>query len=161
MHGSLFDVICTDEKCDYTTSNHSAEPVVPGLATTQLHTFDDNISGNRPIPPCLRCHSGLLRPGVVWFGEKLSPGSLEYAEAWLERVPRVDLMLVVGTQARVFPAAEFIHRAARKGARIVYFSDVPLREEVEEEMDEMDFFVQGNVAQTLPELVRAAFGAVL
>ena len=47
---------------------------------------------------------GLLRPGVVWFGEPLPENTLQEIDAWIDQA-KVDLMLVIGTTARVYPAA--------------------------------------------------------
>lgn len=37
---------------------------------------------------------------------------------WIDKEKRLDLMLVIGTRAEVFPAARFVARAREKGARI-------------------------------------------
>ncbi|HSH69538.1 MAG TPA: NAD-dependent deacylase [Deferrisomatales bacterium] len=55
-----------------------------------------------PIPPrCAGC-GGLLRPGVVWFGEPLPAAALERA---VTAAAVADLVLVVGTSAVVYPVA--------------------------------------------------------
>ena len=62
-------------------------------------------------PRCPHC-GGLLRPGVVWFGEVIDPGVLERSLAALD----CDVCLVVGTSAVVYPAAGFSDEARRRGA---------------------------------------------
>lgn len=52
-------------------------------------------------PPCLRC-GGLLRPGVVWFGESLPESTFAAAE---RAAKAADLVLVIGTSGLVYPAA--------------------------------------------------------
>ncbi len=59
------------------------------------------------IPPCCVC-GGLLRPGVVWFGESLPRAIWEQAE---QAARLADILLVVGTSAVVYPAAGLIHCA--------------------------------------------------
>jgi NAD-dependent deacetylase sirtuin 5 len=153
LHGSLFDVECTSEDCPYLTTNYSTEPSVPGIDKNPPD------SANQPatsleIPPCPSCGQGTLRPGVVWFGEKLPPGSLECIDAWFNSVSQIDIVMVIGTEALVQPAASYIYRAAtEKGARVMHFNQRPLRPDQEDDMDEIDLYVQGNVAESLPALL--------
>jgi NAD-dependent deacetylase len=61
------------------------------------------------MPPRCAC-GGLLRPGVVWFGQGLPQ------DVWLDAEAAVrssDLVLVVGTAAVVYPAAGLIGLAKR------------------------------------------------
>ena len=87
------------------------------------------------IPP--RCEScgGLLRPGVVWFGESLPMEALQRA---YELSEEAEVFIVVGTSAQVYPAAELPLVAKRSGARLIEvnpeetpltpYTDVSLRE---------------------------------
>ncbi|UCH77543.1 MAG: NAD-dependent deacylase [Candidatus Coatesbacteria bacterium] len=68
------------------------------------------------LPPrCDEC-GGLLRPGVVWFGEALPEAPLARALAAAERC---ELMLVVGTSAVVYPVAYLPQLARRAGAHVI------------------------------------------
>ncbi len=53
---------------------------------------------------------GTMRPDVVWFGE------MPYQ---MERIYRAlggcDLFISIGTSGTVYPAASFVHEAARVG----------------------------------------------
>ncbi len=69
----------------------------------------------REPPPCPRCGAP-LRPDVVWFGELLPEAVLADAQA---AAAACDAMLVVGTSALVYPAAELPALARRAGARLV------------------------------------------
>ncbi len=71
--------------------------------------------GSGEPPPCPRCGAP-LRPDVVWFGEALPGRALEEA---FEAAGRCDLMLVVGTSGRVYPAAGLVPRALEAGATVV------------------------------------------
>lgn len=73
--------------------------------------------GQRRIPPA-RCQGcgGLVRPGVVWFGESLPQQAWRQAQ---ELASECDLMLVVGTSALVQPAAMLPDLAAQAGAKLV------------------------------------------
>lgn len=65
----------------------------------------------------LRCSCGdLFRPDVVWFGEVLPAETLRRAA---EAAERADLLVSVGTSARVFPAAGLIELAHRAGSAVV------------------------------------------
>ena len=52
-------------------------------------------------PECPEC-GGLIRPGVVWFGEALPAEEWATAE---QRMKTADAVLIVGTSGVVFPAA--------------------------------------------------------
>lgn len=62
-------------------------------------------------------------------------------------------MLVIGTSARVFPAAEYIHRAREMGAFIAHFN----LERDDDHMQAGDWFVPDSVARSLPGIVLEAF----
>lgn len=110
------------------------------------------------LPHCPRCKNGLLRPGVVWFGESLPEDTLWEAHKWIEADEKIDLCLVVGTTATVYPAAEYVHIAREKGARIVV-----VNMDVEElgaagSLVEGDFLFEGDSARILPEILRPVVG---
>ncbi len=68
------------------------------------------------VPPlCERCR-GPLRPDVVWYGEFLPAAAVESAQ---QAARQCDLMIVVGTSALVYPAAELPYIAQRNGADVV------------------------------------------
>ncbi len=93
LHGSIWRVICTS--CGYTRRLERPVDVVP--------------------PKCPKC-GGLLRPGVVWFGEPLPVSVFAEAEA---EAARSDTMLVIGTSGVVMPAGEIPLIAKRRGAVLV------------------------------------------
>ncbi len=67
------------------------------------------------LPPRCQC-GGLARPAVVWFGEPLTSGIFEEAS---HAVESADVLLVVGTSAVVYPAANLIPLARRAGAKVI------------------------------------------
>ncbi len=87
------------------------------------------------IPPKCDSCGGLLRPGVVWFGESLPMDALQKA---YELSKEAEVFIVVGTSAQVYPAAELPLVAKRNGARLVEvnpeetpltpYADISLRE---------------------------------
>lgn len=73
------------------------------------------------LPPACPC-GDLLRPSVVWFGEALPLVAFERAN---EAAGRCDLLVAVGTSARVWPAAGLIQVAAASGALVVEVNREP------------------------------------
>ena len=93
------------------------------------------------LPP--RCHcSGILRPGVVWFGEGLPAGAIERAE---RAVRAADVLIVVGTSAQVYPAAGLISIAN---------SVIEINPEATDFSDRVTFSLRGTSAEILPLLIR-------
>ncbi|NBW82914.1 NAD-dependent deacylase [bacterium] len=64
-----------------------------------------------PLSPCC---STLLRPDIVWFGER--PFGVEKA---IEHLTNCDLFVSIGTSGNVYPAAGFVSVARKAGAHTV------------------------------------------
>jgi NAD-dependent deacetylase len=96
------------------------------------------------IPPKCKC-GGLLRPGVVWFGEPLPPQVWQDAEA---AARMAEVFLLVGTSAVVYPAAGLAQIAKASGARLV---DINIAETVLS--GGIDQFLQGPSGELLPQLI--------
>ena len=71
-----------------------------------------------PPPICSHCQ-GMIRPGVVWFGEALPQVALEAAFAAAENC---DVLLSVGTSGVVQPAAQIPALALRSGAWVAHIN---------------------------------------
>lgn len=71
-----------------------------------------------PPPLCSACQ-GMIRPGVVWFGEALPQVEMEAAFAAAEHC---DVLLSVGTSGVVQPAAQIPYLALRSGAWVVHIN---------------------------------------
>jgi NAD-dependent SIR2 family protein deacetylase len=102
----------------------------------------------KDLPHCPSCKTHLLRPGVVWFGEPLDHEMLAGADEWINSGP-VDLMLVVGTAAVVWPAAGYVEEARRNGAVVAVINPDP---DAGGGLGPEDFFFQGDAAEVLPRL---------
>ena len=96
------------------------------------------------LPECTGC-GGLLRPGVVWFGEGIDPQVMRMSD---EAAADCDLFLVVGTAGAVYPAAGLVGTARNCGARVVEFNIEPGGVS-----HLADLFVPGSAADTLVRLV--------
>lgn len=99
------------------------------------------------LPPrCASC-GGMLRPGVVWFGEPLSGATWEQAE---NAVRECELLIVAGTSAVVYPAASLAPLAQSAGARIIEINteDTPLS-------GAADLCLRGPSGEVLPQIIES------
>ncbi len=131
LHGNIFRVRCTS--CGYNENLKESGrlwELVEGKGT----------------PMCPRCGS-LLRPDVVWFGERLPDRALEEA---FEMASEADSVLVIGTSGLVYPAAYIPHIVKEHGGAVI---------EVNVEKSSItplaDVFVRGKAGEILPALVDA------
>ena len=104
LHGSLFEFRCAD--CGYRYEGPLPDMPEPALEAD---------------PPSCRC-GGLIRPGIVWFGEPLPDGPWNAAVA---AVRAADLMVVVGTSSIVYPAAGLAELALSQGTVVVEVNPEP------------------------------------
>ncbi len=98
-----------------------------------------------PIPPrCDKC-GGLLRPGVVWFGEGIDPDIMTGSTV---AVSESRVLLVIGTAGMVHPAAGLADLARANGVPVCEFN-------VEASLltPHVDIFIPGDAAETLPRIV--------
>ncbi len=78
--------------------------------------------GEETEPPrCERCGSP-IRPGVVWFGEALPWEQLEAARSELESC---DALVVIGTSAVVYPAADLAWAGVTRGIPLIEINPQP------------------------------------
>ena len=95
------------------------------------------------IPPLCDC-GGLLRPGVVWFGEGLPVDVWDNAH---RAVCASDILLVAGTSAVVYPAASLAPLAKRAGAIVIEINpdETPISAAV-------TYSLRGRAGDILPQL---------
>ena len=97
LHGSLFRDRCT--MCAYHRVNRGA-------------VDHDSVA---TLPRCEGC-GALLRPDVVWFGERLTPGVFEEAHEW---AARADVCIIIGTSGIVHPAASLGAATVDNGGAVI------------------------------------------
>lgn len=94
FHGSIWEVLCWNN-----------------CRSSPGRWWDDTIPFPEIPPKCPHC-GGLIRPGVVWFGEGIDPGVMRRSLEALD----CDVFLTIGTSSLVYPAASLVHEAKRRGA---------------------------------------------
>jgi NAD-dependent deacetylase len=121
LHGDIWEVRCMDcesSRIDYTVPMSS-------------------------YPPHCAC-GGILRVGVVWFGEMLPPGVYESA---VDLTRACDLFFSIGTSAVVYPAAYLPRVAKENGAYVVEINVEPSAS-----VGYADEFLQGKSGEVLPKI---------
>ena len=97
FHGSIWEVQCWN-KC----------------GSSPARWWDETIPFPEIPPKCPHC-DGLIRPGVVWFGEGIDPDVLRRSADALD----CDIFFTIGTSSLVYPAAALMHEAKGRGAYTV------------------------------------------
>ena len=130
LHGSLDAFRCFDRGHLFDSS--------------KLDGLEADADGEIDPPKCAECGS-MVRPGVVWFGESLPREPVE--RAWAA-VGSCDALIVVGTSAVVYPAAELPSIAMRRGCPVIDVNptSTPITHDV-------DVWVPERAEVALPALV--------
>ncbi len=122
FHGNIFDNCCFDEGC-----------------------IVDSVDDGEP-PQCPQC-GGLVRPGVVWFGEAIPEQALDESFA---AARDCDVFVSVGTSSLVYPAAGLVELARDNGATSVEINPNPT-----EQSSAFDYQLAGKSGAVLPELLES------
>lgn len=162
LHGSLFALKCTSFYCDYSDNNNTTHPLTPALADPDSHSFIPAAD----LPHCPKCHTGLLRPGVVWFGEPLPWSVVHTADSFFEQ-GKVDLILVIGTSGSVYPAAGYVDRVRAQNGKVAIFNiDVDATDSDEERLldapdsERMQWIFKGDAAEWIPKALEPLIGKI-
>lgn len=151
-HGGSFDLITqnVDGLHQAAGSRNVTELHGSGWVLRCVGCGEERMDRTHPLPQlpprCGKC-SGLLRPGVVWFGEMLPERAIVSAQAAAEQS---ELFLVAGTSGTVYPAAGFVEIAISSGAMTVEVNldPTPLSGKV-------DYSYRGKSSEVLPALISA------
>ena len=98
-------------------------------------------------PPSCHVCNGLMKPDIVMFGELIPSDALRASREWGEKC---DAVLIVGTSAQVYPAADLPFTAKRNGARIIEANI----EGTSFTGTITDVFLKGPAGQTMPRLAQ-------
>lgn len=200
LHGTLFEVRCTSRACGYVEENFT-DPIVPSLAIPKDNpdpTTKEALEGAgkatrnevdiadasvpiskipvKDLPQCPKCKERLLRPNVVWFGEQLPIKTTQEVLDYMQEPENVDLIIVVGTSAKVYPAAGYTNEARTKGARVcvvnmgklsILVGSTNRTDMSTDENDKPpggwkkgDWFFKGDAAKLIPKLLEPVIGEV-
>jgi NAD-dependent SIR2 family protein deacetylase len=89
-----------------------------GLEAHDAPDGDAELSGlpfdSFAVPDCSRC-GGILKPDVVFFGERVPPERVECA---MQHLAAADALLIVGSSLMVYSGYRFAEAAARQGKPI-------------------------------------------
>ncbi|HKA52953.1 MAG TPA: NAD-dependent deacylase [Candidatus Binatia bacterium] len=106
----------------------------------------DEISLER-LPPYCGC-GGVFKPAGVFFGEPIPPYALSRSQ---EEAQSCDLILVIGTSAVVYPAADIPRVAKEAGAQVIEIN--PERTDLTDWL--ADFIIQEKAGVAIPQIVAA------
>ncbi|PYK04367.1 MAG: hypothetical protein DME66_10170, partial [Verrucomicrobia bacterium] len=126
IHGDIFVTCCS--RCDFQRSDLE-------------HDYEDI-----DVPRCPRCE-GLMRPGVVWFGEQLPRDEVRRVENYLEAGP-CDFVIVAGTTATFGYIIDWALRARANDGKLIEVNpeETPLSQFATQQVRE-------SAAIALPRLV--------
>ncbi len=125
VHGYIFEETCTS------CSNR----------VEQMEIYEDS-----ELPPrCLEC-DGLMKPGVVMFGEALPQDAMVRT---MEFMSRCDAILVIGTSAVVYPIAAIPFEVKNKGGKVI---EVNPDETPVTSISEVS--IRGPAGEVMPEILR-------
>lgn len=125
LHGSIWEVSCWQ-----------------GCTKSPRRWRDDTATFASIPPRCPYC-DGIIRPGVVWFGETLDTDVVTEAM----NAVACDVFMTIGTSAVVYPAAGFIEQARQQGA-----FTVEINPEATPATKTVDLSLQGAAEVVLPDL---------
>ncbi|AAS50767.1 ABL004Wp [Eremothecium gossypii ATCC 10895] len=183
LHGSVFDYRCTEFLCSYRGRNVRDHFLTAGLRAHTPRELPRPAAAEEPenkrakhacegtpetlrsrldmlrgdLPRCPRCRVGLLRPGVVWCGESLSLVQMDRVDAFLSAKQKVDLVLVIGTSGRLWPAMGYVERAQLCGSRIAFFN-TDIEDAAGVAKNKRMWAFQGNAAELLPQALEPVIG---
>jgi len=137
------------------------DSAAPPSSSKELDISDDSIPipdiPLQDLPHCPKCKTGLLRPGVVWFGEALPSDTIDAINDFINSAPKIDLILVIGTSAKVYPAAGYVEVARRKGARVAV---VNVDRGDAKGLMKGDWFFEGDAGVVVPEILKGVIGEI-
>jgi NAD+-dependent protein deacetylase sirtuin 5 len=149
LHGSLFNLKCSNKECDFRDDDN----LDPDL-------LRESADSDSSLPTCPICRN-LLRPDIVWFTEALSKTITDKADQWIAEKP-IDLVLVIGTTAQVWPAAGYVDSAIEQGARVAMVNIdrgdlIPGSGELG--LTSKDWFFVGDSAEVVPRMLEPLIGS--
>lgn len=114
------------------------------------------------LPHCPECHEGLLRPGVVWFGEPLPLADMDKVDRFFapqeeHANDHIDLVLVIGTSGKIWPAMGYVERCKQNGGRVAIFN-THIEDKDRIRKDRTVWGFEGEASEWLPKALRPVIG---
>lgn len=114
------------------------------------------------LPHCPQCGDGLLRPGVVWFGEPLPLMEMVKVDRFFapedeNANDHIDLVLVIGTTGKVWPAMGYVERCKQNGGRIAIFN-THIEDKEKVRKDKTIWGFEGEASEWLPRALEPLVG---
>ncbi|MGH3446527.1 MAG: NAD-dependent protein deacetylase [Nocardioidaceae bacterium] len=156
LHGRLERVRCMScqlvlPRADWQRQLEQLNPTWVGLDAAVAPDGDADLEGldfaTFEVPPCPRC-GGIIKPDVVFFGERVPPWRHAQASASLETS---DAVLVAGSSLMVYSGYRYVRTAARLGLPIAAVNLGRTRAD-----DLLTVKVEDDVAATLASVVPGA-----
>lgn len=144
--------------------NNFTDPIVPALEVPEATDLSDaevpmkHVDAS-DLPQCPKCKESLLRPGVVWFGESLPHKTLTKVDKWMSDDRGIDLIMVIGTSASVYPAAGYIMSARAQGAKVAVIN-IESPDAVASRLQEGDWFFRGDAGVVVPQILESVIGPI-
>lgn len=116
------------------------------------------------LPQCPQCHEGLLRPGVVWFGEPLPLMDVVKVDEFFapqdeSSNEHIDLVLVIGTSGKVWPAMGYVERCKQNGGRVAIFN-THIEDKDKVQRDNTVWGFEGEASEWLPKALEPFIGKI-
>ena len=138
LHGSLHAYRCLN--CE---TPAAFDPAITGVTAQQEFSEDSLVS----TVACIHCEVGVLRPEVVWFGEKLPDGAFG---ATISAIQDAHLVVVVGSSGLVQPAASLPMLGRDAGATLI-----EINPSTTALSNAADLYVPSTAAVALPQMLAA------
>lgn len=120
------------------------------ICTSCSSEYDMSFADLNYLPPtCFIC-KGILKPDMVFFNEPIPPFAKKRS---FEEAAKADVMLIIGTNAEVLPAAEIPVTAKKHGAKIIEINI----EETHFTREITDIFLKGDAAQVMTEIAKLLY----
>jgi len=113
------------------------------LVCTECSTeFDMSFADLNFLPPTCYICKGILKPDMVFFNEPIPPFAKKRS---FEEAKKADVMIIIGTNAEVLPAANIPVVAKQHGAKIIEINI----EETHFTREITDIFLQGKASEIM------------
>lgn len=115
------------------------------ICTECSSEYDMSFADLNYLPPtCFVC-KGILKPDMVFFNEPIPPFAKKRS---FDEAAKADVMLIIGTNAEVLPAADIPVTAKKNGAKIIEINidKTHFTHEI------TDVFLQGDAAEIMKEI---------